>query len=50
MATMYIQNNIIYISAMILNEETGKNVRKKKSTKLKDTRANRKHVEVICQH
>jgi len=45
MATMYIQNNYIYISAMILNEETGKNVRKKKSTKLKDTRANRKHVE-----
>jgi len=45
MATMYIQNNIIYISAMILNEETGRKVRKKKSTKLKDTRANRKHVE-----
>lgn len=45
MATMYIQKNYIYISAMILNEETGKNVRKKKSTKLKDTRANRKHVE-----
>lgn len=45
MATMYIQNNYIYISAMILNEETGKNVRKKKSTTLKDTRANRKHVE-----
>jgi hypothetical protein len=45
MATIYTQNNIIYISAMILNEETGKNVRKKKSTKLKDTKANMKHVE-----
>lgn len=45
MATIYTQNNYIYISAMILNEETGKKVRKKKSTQLKDTKANRKHVE-----
>jgi len=45
MASMYISDNYIYISAMIFSEEAGKKVRKKKSTKLKDTKANRKHVK-----
>ncbi len=45
MASIFSKNGKIYVAFMVYDPETGKNKQKKKSTRMKDTPANRKKVE-----